>query len=589
MSAKQMNTHMNKLTSFTLAALLLACLIVPVQAVGEPQTQVITVGHAKLVRVVLPDQRNDLLERIVSVFARQVESRCPARVVTKGEAPLTVALTVNPAIGREGFRIRDRAGGGVEVIGQNELGVLYGLGKLLRTSRYSEEGFAPGAWRGESVPRKPIRGIYFATHFHNYYHDAPVDEVERYVEELALWGFNTLLVWYDMHHFDGFNDPQAVAFRERLRAICKAAKGIGLEIGLITIANEAYNNSPHELRVGADVHRGGWYDCAVCPEKSGRDGRSGMDYILAILGEEFDWSAPLRPKYVVVWPYDQGGCGCEKCRPWGSNGFVRTGAKVAALARKKLPSVKIIASTWYLNGDEWAGMAKALKGDDSWADIILSEGHIWKLDGLPMVGFPEISMHGMFPWGGFGASVLAARVEAQWNGVKTEIAGGFPYSEGIFEDVSKVVYSQLYWNDRARAETLREYIAYEYSPEQVDAVHKVMVTLEQNHHFRWWAEQMDGANIPQHSIASKGAKPQADPGAEDAWATAQAVDHALPAWARASWRWRIVYLRALLDAELKASGNRPNARCNEAFAELIRIYHAENAHPVLRPPVPHKK
>ena len=240
----------------------------------------VAAGGAKLVRVVLPAKSNDLLEKIVGVFSCQVAKRCPARVTTQGEAPLTVALALDPAIGSEGFRISDRPGGDIEVAGQNELGVLYGLGKLLRTSRYSEHGFAPGSWRGQSVPQKPIRGIYFATHFHNFYHDAPIEEIERYVEELALWGFNTLLVWYDMHHFDGLDDPKAAAFRKRLYAICKAARDIGLEIGLITIANEAYNNSPAELRVGADVHRGGWYDCAVCPEKTGRDGRNGLDYIL---------------------------------------------------------------------------------------------------------------------------------------------------------------------------------------------------------------------------------------------------------------------------------------------------------------------
>jgi len=435
------------------------------------------------------------------------------------------------------------------------------------------------------VPRKQVRGIYFATHFNNFYHDAPVGEIEQYMEELALWGFNSLLVWYDMHHFDGFNDPKAAVFRARLEAICRAARGIGLKLGFIAIANEAYNNSPAALRVGHDVRRGGWYDCAVCPEKTGPDGRSGLDYILAAFGEEFDWLAPLRPEYVVVWPYDQGGCDCEQCRPWGSNGFVRTGGKVAELARQKLPGVKVVASTWYLDDNEWAGMATTLAAGPNWADHIMAEGKIRQLEGLPMVNFPEISMAGMFPWGGFGASIRPMQMEKQWNRVKAVSAGGFPYSEGIYEDVGKVVYSQLYWNDRPWQETLREYIAYELGPEQVEAVFGVMTTLEQNHHHRWWPEQMAGANIPEHWIDSRGAKPQADPGAEEAWAAVQAVDQVLPARARTSWRWRLVYLRALLDAELKATGNQPNSRCNAAFAELIRIYHAEHAHPVLRPPV----
>jgi len=47
-----------------------------------------------------------------------------------------------------------------------------------------------------------------------------------------------------------------------------------------------------------------------------------------------------------------------------------------------------------------------------------------------------------------------------------------------------------------------------------------------------------------------------------------------------------LFLRALLDAELKGNGGKPNERCNEAFAELIRIYHAENANPAVRPTLP---
>ena len=56
--------------------------------------------------------------------------------------------------------------------------------------------------------------MYFASHFHNFYHDAPVEAVERYVGELALWGINALMVWYDMHHFTGIDDPAAQAMTD---------------------------------------------------------------------------------------------------------------------------------------------------------------------------------------------------------------------------------------------------------------------------------------------------------------------------------------------------------------------------------------
>jgi len=61
------------------------------------------------------------------------------------------------------------------------------VGKLLRTSRYDRGGFIRRSVARTSIPEKPVRGIYFATHFHNFYHDAPLDEVQRYVEDVGLW------------------------------------------------------------------------------------------------------------------------------------------------------------------------------------------------------------------------------------------------------------------------------------------------------------------------------------------------------------------------------------------------------------------
>ena len=556
--------------------------------VDEPAAPVVieTASPVKQVRIALPGEAGDQMNRIVSVFARQVEERCSAKVSTQGEAPLTVALSIDPAIGKEGFRIRDRADGVIEVTGQNELGVLYGLGKLLRTSRYSDDGFVPGSWRGESIPEKPVRGIYFATHFHNYYHEAPIEEIQHYVEELGLWGFNSLVVWYDMHHFNGFDDPEAVAFRARLRAILLAAKRIGMDVWLGVVGNEAYGNSPAEIRAAPGGGRGALFASDVCPSKP-----EGMRYLLKVLGEEFDWAADLKPRSMWIWPYDSGGCGCAECQPWGSKGFMKCVREVGKLAREKMPGTKIFLSTWFIKGNEWRGIKKQLAHDKGLVDGIVSEPGPHGISiasndlGLPLIGFPEISMHGTFPWGGFGATPLTARARSQWNGVKATHAGGFPYSEGIYEDLTKVVFSQLYWNDRPVEATVKEYIAFEFSPDVVEEVYGVVKTLEQNHRWRWWPGKLEGVKLGMNWFPSRGAKPQADPGAEEAYATMKRVDERLAPWARTSWRWRQLYLRALLDAELKANGGAPNDLCNEAFAELIEIYHAQNAEPAVRPPL----
>ena len=206
-----------------------------------------------------------------------------------------------------------------------------------------------------------------------------------------------------------------------------------------------------------------------------------MKYILDVCGEMCDWWSELHSDYFVIWPYDYGGCGCPQCRPWATNGFLKMGEPLAKMARQKLPGVKIIMSTWLFDDNDRQGLAKKFSEQRPWADYLLAEGSCPKIGGLPVIGFPEISMHGRYPWGGYGATLLQHRCQEKWNGVKASSRGGFPYSEGIYEDIQKAIFSQFYWNDRPAEETLREYAAFEYSPAVVDEVMRVFAILEQNH------------------------------------------------------------------------------------------------------------
>ena len=62
-----------------------------------------------------------------------------------------------------------------------------------------------------------------------------------------------------------------------------------------------------------------------------------------------------------------------------------------------------------------------------------------------------------------------------------------------------------------------------------------------------------------------------------AWALLKNADQRLPPRTREAWRWRILYLGGLIDAELAANDGRVTARCEGAFEELTGIYHAAGA------------
>ena len=112
-------------------------------------------------------------------------------------------------------------------------------------------------------------------------------------------------------------------------------------------------------------------------------------------------------------------------------------------------------------------------------------------------------------------------------------------------------------------ESVREYAAFEYSPDVADDVVKVVEALEKNH-----------------------LRDKIGRSAEETFDRVNRIDAKLTPQARSAWRWRIVYLRALIDRELlRTHGKLEGKALQEAFCELTAIYRAEHAHSMpIRPP-----
>lgn len=513
--------------------------------------------------------------------------------ITTGQSATSVAdiiLDIREGIGEEGFRIEGEAGGPVRITGADERGLIYGIGKFLRDARMEEDAFIPGAWRGASVPRRPVRGMYFATHFHNWYHEAPLDEVVRYVEDLALWGCNALVVWFDMHHYRGMDDPDARAMIVRLHAILAAAQRVGIRPGLLVLANEAYATTPAELRAtnakdqnGYFASPGGFYGVEICPNMPG-----GLDLILEWRTGVLDAFGDIDFEYFVIWPYDQGGCTCAKCSPWGTNGYLKTAEAVARLARTRFPKARIVLSTWYFDHfvkGEWDGLRAVFSGKrPDWIDYLMIDDYgsfpmnpleLGIPGGFPVVGFAEISMVGMFPWGGYGANPRPRHWQAHNQSIKHLVSGGFPYSEGIFEDLNKVLQLQLGWDpDRDTAEIVREYAAAHLSAAKADEITDMVFMME----------ELLGINMTESPEGLRFDYWRPPVRAEECLERVKRVDAGLPEPVRRSWRWRILVLRAMLDAELKRSGGTPTAAAENCWRELTGLYHAHCAEGACHPP-----
>jgi hypothetical protein len=412
----------------------------------------------------------------------------------------------------------------------------------------------------------------------NYYEAVPIDELHQYIEELGLWGYNTILIHFPKWQFNGLADPAARKWLDRFKVVLGQARRSGLQVGLIQVPGEGYKNAPAEYRKTKQVpgrFRGnfGVNLCVSKPEV--------RQHLHQIHEEFLDEFKQVGLDYFCFWPYDEGGCGCPDCWPWGARGFPSMSQELTPSIRARFPGIRIILSTWCFENEndknpdgEWVGLTSVLARDKSWVDYIMADGHNdyfpkYLLEsgvpgGLGLLNFPEISMFGMGPWGGYGANPAPAHFERLWGRIKHMAAGGAPYSEGIYEDLNKAIYAQFYWEPERKAEeTVREYAAFEFGPERADDVLEIVRIFEANH-----------------------SRSRIGPNARNAFELAGRTDAALTPQARTSWRWRICYLRALIDKELfERKGKLEGDTLKAAFEELTRIYHVENAHSMpIKPP-----
>ena len=106
---------------------------------------------------------------------------------------LEISFQVDALLGNpESYKITEKNGAWC-VVGSDELGLYYGVGKLLHSAKWGKDSFSPVATDGVVSAACDFRAIYFAIHFYNWYQNASIEELERYLEDLLLWGYNTIV------------------------------------------------------------------------------------------------------------------------------------------------------------------------------------------------------------------------------------------------------------------------------------------------------------------------------------------------------------------------------------------------------------
>ena len=447
-------------------------------------------------------------------------------------------------------------------------------------------GFEPFVGTLDFTPKKKLRGMYFATHFENFYHTAPIEKVYEVIEDLALRGCNSLLVWFDMHHYSSMRDEGAQGMVKRLRDILAYANLIGIGGSMTMLSNEGFSSVPEHLRAEWAVQNGyvssphSHYHVEICPSKEG-----GIAEIIRERREMLEYFSDLKIDYVVYWPYDQGGCTCADCAPWGSNGFIKLLPHFKALVKEMMPHTEVIVSAWYFDlftSGEWRGFCDAFaRGELCDTKYVLSffeNGNIPDValpSGVEFVEFPEISMRGCSPWGGYGASHLAGFLERTYAACKNIYSGAFPYSEGVFEDANKYIELSLYSGEHDSAiEALRDYMRFEFCTDSEELFEALLATEQTLDRTRSRPDEHIKVAITDPSRI------------EEIRTVFEKYNEILPESVTSSRNFRIFYLRALIDSEMmKNDGFAIRSElCQEAMRELEELYYVtENTCPWVRP------
>ena len=120
-------------------------------------------------------------------------------------------------------------------------------------------------------------------------------QVQAYMEDLALWGANTITVTLAPSYYSSTADPPLVELQHRTAALLHAARGIGMRTGLVLVVNEGLATRPSNIsytQPPGDRPRSG---NLVCPHK-------GRGYLLKMWNDIFRrcaWPPRLCPPGVA--------------------------------------------------------------------------------------------------------------------------------------------------------------------------------------------------------------------------------------------------------------------------------------------------
>ena len=412
----------------------------------------------------------------------------------------------------------------------------------------------------------PIRALYLPIHMHNHYNVRPTEEIIRILEDQYEWGYNTLVLWYNV---DQYNDPFAevegneVARTEwdKQRRLAERAKALGMGVWMISTANVIYaNQAASDPGLVATVHpQSDHTPQHVCPSNP-----QAREFILSNHDRIFAELPGLSA--FIDFAYDWGGCGCEKCAPW-ANTYYDLLREKAELLRRHVPDGAVYLCDWHFTDEEVALLAGRIASErPGWlTGAVKDDRHPidrWATRGLPpeypVLSFFDVTMIG--GWGTLGAQPFPERIARLCRELRdNDIGGMIVYTEGIWDGANRALAASLTQTPDAEPQAILERYAGKYfgfHGEKARALAEALALCEQDFTMPMnpWCDQRF---VPDKERAAA------------IIATIRELDGECPPKARGHWEWQSIVGRADIEELLLVVGTRDSLRA--AVLQQVRM------------------
>ncbi len=449
-----------------------------------------------------------------TVLTEEVERRTGLKLTlsgTPGTGRPVILLTAAVGQKAEGYQLRAGSDQTVEIAGADARGLLYGVGAFLRKVDWAKGRLSlPSPLDESSAPVSPIRGHQLGYRSTANSWDAwTIQQYDQYIRELALFGVNSI---ENIPFQDARNNPlMKVPRREMNRAISEICRKYSLDYWVWTPADVDLKDAAKrtallarfdEMLADSPVLTG-----VFVP--GGDPGSNPPELVMPFLEEVAHRMAPIHPK-AKVWLSLQG---FEKEKE----------EYVYRYIEEKMPV--------------WLG---GLVAGPSSPPVARTRARLPRQYGLrlyPDLTHNKICQYQVPHWDQAYALTLGREAvnprPAEYAGIHNRYAaasdGFISYSDGVHDDVNKVIWSALAWDPNQKVrDILMDYARLHFAPELSGEIADAVLALERN----WQGPLVDNGAV------------------EGTLATWRGLEAKVPGL-ESNWRWQMCLLRAVYDAYVR--------------------------------------